>query len=153
MPRSNDQTLILEAFLPYRLSRLTNRISQALAAIYQDRFAITIPEWRVLAILGSHAPLSSNQIAERGSMDKAKVSRAVSRLLDKDLITRETDPEDNRLLVLDLSPAGRAVHGEIAPMALEWEHGLIDALTHEERAALDRIIDKLESRVRGEKPE
>lgn len=139
--------LVLEDFLPYRLSILTNRISQTLAGIYQERFGISIPEWRVMAILGRHSPLSSNLIAERGRMDKAKVSRAVSRLLDAGLITRETDPRDNRLLILKLSTRGKRIYAKIAPLALAWESDLLDGLDDEDKAAIDRILNKLSERV------
>lgn len=139
--------LVLEEFLPYRLSVLTNRISQTLAGIYQERFGITIPEWRVMAILGRHAPLSSNLIAERGRMDKAKVSRAVSRLLDAGMITRETDPRDNRLLILKLSTRGKRIYAKIAPLALAWEQELMDGLDDQDKKAINRILNKLSARI------
>ena len=141
------EELHLEAFLPYRLSVLDNRVSQALSVIYQERFGLSIPEWRAMAILGRHAPLSSNQVAERGSMDKAKVSRAVARLLERELISRETDPRDNRLLILKLSQKGRRIYSKIAPLALNWEADLVSCLDAEEQAVLNKIIDKLGDQV------
>ncbi|RED49894.1 MarR family winged helix-turn-helix transcriptional regulator [Aestuariispira insulae] len=146
MPDKTEE-LHLENFLPYRLSILDNRVSQALSGIYQERFGLSIPEWRVMAILGRHAPLSSNQVADRGSMDKAKVSRAVARLLERDLISRETDPRDNRLLILKLSSKGRRIYAKISPLALGWEKALIGCLEPEEAEILDRIIDKLHRQV------
>ncbi|HKF72197.1 MAG TPA: MarR family transcriptional regulator, partial [Stellaceae bacterium] len=43
--------LILERFLPYRLSTLTLRISNAIARSYERRFNLSVPEWRVMAVL------------------------------------------------------------------------------------------------------
>ena len=37
--------LVLEDFLPYRLSILSNRVSRAIAARYASTFDLTIPEW------------------------------------------------------------------------------------------------------------
>ena len=145
--QDTPDNLLLEKFLPYRLSILANAVSNALAGIYQEKFQITIPEWRAMAILGRHAPMSSFQIAEKGNMDKAKVSRAVARLLDAGLITRETDPKDNRLLILNLSPRGRTIYEEICPLALNWEHSLLDCLDMQDREALDVILEKLQKRV------
>ena len=48
----------LESFLPYRLSVTTNRVSRAFAALYEQEFGISIPEWRAIAVLGAFAPLS-----------------------------------------------------------------------------------------------
>ena len=57
--------LDLEHFLPYRLSVLSNRISQTIAETYVERFGIAIPEWRVIAVLGRHPGLSANGVAVR----------------------------------------------------------------------------------------
>lgn len=143
----DGDALDLERFMPYRLAVLAHSVSRALSAIYRDRFGLTVPEWRVVANLGRHQPMSSNRIAELGSMDKAKVSRAVSRLVEAGLVTRETDARDNRLIVLKLSPRGRRVYNKIAPMALAWEEELMAVLDAEERAVLDRAITKLQDRA------
>ena len=49
--------LNLEEFLPYRLSVLSNTISGTLAEAYSSQHGLTIPEWRVLAILGRNRKL------------------------------------------------------------------------------------------------
>ena len=43
--------LLLENILPYRLSVLTNLVSSAIASAYRERFGLSIPEWRVVAVL------------------------------------------------------------------------------------------------------
>src|SRR5690606_14718942 len=107
----------LEDFLPYRLSVTTNRISRAFAARYSARVGLSIPVWRVLVVLGSFAPLSSNEICERTAMDKAKVSRAVALLTGKGLVDRAAHPADLRLLRLSLSRRGRATYAAVIPIA------------------------------------
>jgi DNA-binding MarR family transcriptional regulator len=139
--------LELDRFLPYRLAVLAHGVSRALSEIYRERFQLTIPEWRVIANLGRHAPTSANRLAERGSMDKTKVSRAVARLVESGLVTRESDPHDNRLLVLRLSEKGAQVYREIAPLALAWESQFLETLDAEERAVLNRALDKLQARA------
>lgn len=144
---AETEGLALDRFLPYRLAVLAHAVSRALSDIYRDRFGLTIPEWRVIANLGRHEPMSSNRIAERGSMDKAKVSRAVSRLVQAGLVTRETDNRDNRLIVLRLSTEGRRVYHDIAPLALAWEEDLMDCLSEDEKTALDAALSKLQARA------
>ena len=41
--------LELDRFLPYRLSVLSNRISQDIARVYGERFGLNVTEWRLLA--------------------------------------------------------------------------------------------------------
>ncbi len=144
---SGVATLELERFLPYRLSLLSNRISQTIADLYAERFGIGVTEWRVIAVLGRYAGLSANEVAERTAMDKVAVSRAVARLLERGLIERDTHGDDRRRSVLALSGEGLAVHAQVAPLALDIEQRLLDGLDDDERDALQRLLDKLGSGI------
>ena len=135
--------LDLDRFLPYRLSVLSNRISQAIARLYQARFGFGITEWRLIAVIGRYPALSANAVAERTAMDKVAVSRAVAHLLERGLLTREMHGEDRRRSVLALSEAGHRIYDEIVPLALGRERKLLATLNASEREQLERILDKL----------
>ncbi|MBX3455311.1 MarR family transcriptional regulator [Ferrovibrio sp.] len=135
--------LLLENFLPYRISVAANRISGALSRHYAERFGIGIPEWRVIANLGRYPGLTANEVAERSAMDKVTVSRAVAALEQKKLIARRRDAGDKRKSLLTLSAKGDAVYAEIVPLALGFERELLARLTPQERQALDSAIAKL----------
>lgn len=123
--------LELDAFLPYRLTVLANTVSRALARLYQQRFGLSIPEWRVIANLGSTSGLTALQIVERSAMDKVAVSRAVARLSARGLIEANGDAEDRRRRRLSLTAAGTAIYEEIVPLALGYEQALVKALDDE----------------------
>ena len=107
-----DHTLLeLDRFLPYRLSVLSNRISQDLARLYAERFDLSVTEWRVLAVLGRYPNLSANEVAERTAMDKVAVSRAVTSLLECSRLKRRTHGSDRRRSVLALRPNERRPGG------------------------------------------
>src|SRR3546814_4196426 len=72
--------LDLERFLPYRLSVLSNRVSQTIADFYVERFGLAVTGWRVIAVLGRFAGLSANGVAVRTAMDKVAVARKSTRL-------------------------------------------------------------------------
>jgi DNA-binding MarR family transcriptional regulator len=137
----------LADFLPYRLSILATTVSRAIARLYADRFGLAIPDWRIVAVLNAFGSSSQIEVCGHTLMDKVTVSRAVSRLLQSGLVVRETDPLDRRRAVLSLSPAGRAVHQRIVPLARAREATLLAALSAEERAQLDRILGKLTVRA------
>jgi DNA-binding MarR family transcriptional regulator len=137
------RTLDLAQFVPYRLSVLTNRVSSAIARTYSERFDLTIPEWRAMAVLGGAAALSAGDVAQRTAMDKVQVSRAIARLVAKKRVQRVTDSADGRITRLSLTAKGRAIYDEIAPLALALEDLLLDALSPGERASLDAIMTKL----------
>ncbi len=140
--------LILEDFLPYRLSILSHTVSTTIAQVYEKRFGLSIPEWRVIAILGRFPGLSAVEVADRTFLDKVAVSRAVSKLIKNGRIDRQFADADRRRSILNLSEEGRRVHDEIAPLALEFERKLLAGLDDEERSALDVAIKRLMSRAR-----
>lgn len=135
--------LVLEEFLPYRLSILSNRISRAIAARYAKAFKLTIPEWRVIAVLGRTPGLTATEVAEATEMDKVAVSRAVSRLAAARRLETEVDAHDARRQVLRLSHHGEMLHARIAPIALEIEQTLLATLSQQDRARLDLLISQL----------
>ena len=80
--------LILEKFMPYRLARLSSTVSSTIARAYDKEFGLSIPEWRVIAILGRFPGLSAVEVAEQTFLDKVAVSRAVTKLLKSGRIDR-----------------------------------------------------------------
>ncbi|HKD21764.1 MAG TPA: MarR family winged helix-turn-helix transcriptional regulator, partial [Rhizomicrobium sp.] len=134
-------------FVPYRLSVLTNRVSSAIARTYSERFDLTIPEWRVMAVLGGAARLSAGDVAQRTAMDKVQVSRAIARLVESKRVQRVVDSEDGRVARLSLTAKGRAIYDEIVPLALGLEDILLEALSPAERSKLDEIMNKLNTQA------
>lgn len=138
--------LELDRFLPYRLSVLSNRISQDIAELYGERFALSVTEWRILAVLGRYPDLSATEVAERTAMDKVAVSRAVTSLLANNRLKRRLHGDDRRRSVLQLSAEGYRVYDQVAPLALAYERRLLEGLRDDERAALDRLLARMEER-------
>lgn len=144
-PAGDAPQLDLEHFLPYRLSVLSNRISDAIARAYRERFGLGVTEWRVMAVLGRYPGLSAGAVARRTAMDKVAVSRAVARLLARGLLARDTHGDDRRRSVLALSSEGRRVHDQVVPLALAYERELLAPLDPAERLTLARLLSRLDS--------
>lgn len=136
--------LELEKFLPYRLSVLSNRVSQGIAQTYQQRFGLSVTEWRVIALIGRFPGLSASEVAQRAAMDKVAISRAVRNLLDQGRIEREASADDRRTRHLTLSATGQAIYQEIVPAALDYEQLLISALNPEEQRIFEQLMDRLQ---------
>jgi DNA-binding MarR family transcriptional regulator len=143
-----DARLDLDRFLPYRLSVLSNRVSDAIARQYSDRFDLSIPEWRIMAVLGGTPGLSARAVAERTAMDKVQVSRAVESLVRARRVARTLDAEDGRILRMALTAKGRAIYAEVVPLALHLEEIFLSALSAAERAQLDTLMRKLTLQAR-----
>ena len=143
-----DDELILEEFLPYRLSVLSHTISTNIARVYEKRFGVSIPEWRVIAILGRFPGLSAVEVADRTLMDKVAVSRAVTKLIKNGRIDRQFADADRRRSILNLSDEGRKVHNEIAPLALQFERELLQNISEEDYETYNSVLDRLLSKAR-----
>ena len=148
----------LSDFLPYLMSVTTNAVSDLVAGKYRERFGLKIPEWRVMAVLGDAGALTQRDLVEATRMDKVAVNRACKVLEDRGLAARSPNDRDGRSHHLELTAAGRAMHGEIMPLALGMEKQLFAVLSAQERrdfkAVLARINDqvhKLESMTPGKK--
>ena len=136
--------LALEAFLPYRLSRLGAAVSDAFRQVYGPDHALTIPEWRVLATLGQFEAMGAKAIGRHSSMHKTKVSRAVRALEQRRWLERRDSDTDRREEILRLTRTGRRAYEEIVPKALAFENRLVSALGPQAQqllASLDRLED------------
>ena len=143
-----DDELRLEDFLPYRLAVLSNTVSTTVARAYDKRFSVSIPEWRVIAVLGRFPGLSAVEVAERTLMDKVAVSRAVTKLIKNGHVDRQFADADRRRSILNLSEQGRDVHNEIAPLALRFERELLQDISAGDYETFNTILEQLLEKAR-----
>lgn len=140
--------LILEDFLPYRLAITSHTVSTNIAGVYEKRFGVSIPEWRVIAVLGRYPGLSAVEVADRTLMDKVAVSRAVTKLIKNGRIDRQFADADRRRSILNLSEEGQKVHNEIAPLALEFEQQLVQGISEDDYKKFNSTLEKLLEKAR-----
>lgn len=148
----SDKLLVLEKFLPYRLSVLSNRLSAAIAEAYSQRFGLSIPEWRVMAVLALEPGLSAAEVADRTAMDKVAVSRAVGRLISTARVQREVAAGDRRRSMLQLTPEGRRIYRRIAPALRRYETELLAGLNLSDQQQLESLLRRLETRAAALQP-
>jgi len=135
--------LNLDNFLPYRLSIASNALSSRIAAEYENRFGLKIPEWRLMAVLGEGQPKTQRELVEATRMDKVTVNRAAKALADRQLIARQAHQVDGRSHHLDLTETGRSLYDAIVPAALGSEAQLESNISASERSTLLAILAKL----------
>jgi DNA-binding MarR family transcriptional regulator len=136
-------TLRLNEFLPYRLSIASNAVSKVIAAAYAERFGLSVPEWRLIAVLHESETATQQDLVRRTLMDKVAVSRAAQALAERGLVKREQDATDGRAWRLTLAARGHALYRRIAPAALEYERRLLEAFSRQEIAVLHDMLARL----------
>ncbi|MEO6388307.1 MAG: MarR family transcriptional regulator [Croceibacterium sp.] len=136
----------LKEFLPYQLSVTSNAVSGRIALEYRTRFGLSVPEWRVMAVLGDSGRLTQRELTSLTLMDKVAVNRACKVLEERGLVSRQPNAQDGRSHLLELTAAGMDVHDEIMPLALEMERRLFARFSPDEVAQFRALLH----RVRGE---
>jgi DNA-binding MarR family transcriptional regulator len=139
--------LILAEFLPYQLSITSNAVSDLIAQSYRGRFALKIPEWRVMAVLGERRESTQSMLVSLTAMDKVTVNRATRALEDRGLIERAPNHFDGRSHHLALTITGQELYGQIVPLAQHMEQELELALDPGDAQKLQDILGRLRLRV------
>ena len=137
--------LDLFRFVPFRLNRLAAEVSAALSGEYQQRYGLDIPEWRVLATLGFRNDACSAQyIAHCTRTHKSTISRAVTALMERQLIERVENADDRREFALGLTRKGKALYEELIPRLLRKEQEILSGLSAQERRDFAVMLGKIE---------
>lgn len=114
--------------------------SRALAGIRQD---VTMPQFRVLVLLGQHGTMTVARLAADLGVVPSTVTRMCDRLLAKKLITRRTDRSDRRRAVLALSRTGEELLVESTRRRTEEITRLLATIPHKEHVRLAEALHTL----------
>jgi len=137
----------LDDLLLYRLSRLVGVAGGMVIRLCEGRFGITRREWRLIAVLASRGELGSSQLAEHAQLDRARTSKAVGSLVEKQLVSRVARSGDRRQVLLGLTEAGQALYEELFPLVTKINAELLGALGKEDAARLDESLHRLQARA------
>lgn len=142
---TTKKRLDLFHFMPFRLNRLAAEVSSALSAEYQARYGLDIPSWRVLATLGFRRDACSAQyIADCTRTHKSTISRAVTALMERQIVERVENADDRREFRLQLTRKGKALYEELIPRLLRREQEIFSCLSAQERRQLGKLLGKIE---------
>jgi DNA-binding MarR family transcriptional regulator len=98
--------------------------------------ALSAAEGSLLVELLAAGAVSQQQMADRLSIDKSRVSRLCTALERKNLLARERDPSDRRNLQLCLTKSGERAAGRLRQAWRGYHDRMLAAMTPSERRAL-----------------
>ncbi|AZG15837.1 MarR family winged helix-turn-helix transcriptional regulator [Cupriavidus pauculus] len=136
--------LTVNDFLTTMLSQLVTALRNSVTEPYASQFDLTVPEWRILALLAHGEPMSFAELVRQSTSDKALVSRTLRLLEDRGLVTLESEGATPRKrLACKISETGAALHAQVIPLARRGQASVIRLLTPEERHGLYTGLRKL----------
>lgn len=131
----------------YRLLVLSNTLGKGAVRFYARQFHIPLPQWRLIAVLALHAPVSVNALSAELSTDKGWISRTAAALIRKGLVESWIDAADSRKLLLDLTAKGRGLYARVAPAVSKRQRYLLSVLSVQERTVFEGALGKLQRRA------
>lgn len=150
MSRSGSN-LNVEEFLTFRLTRLSNALRTNLTKPYLEEFELSLPEWRLLALVARFAPMRFSEVTARSSMDKGQVSRTLRVMAQRGLTKMKTIRDKGSRstealaapVMVSITPKGTALYKTVLPVARRRQAEMLLTLSEAEREALYTTIDKL----------
>jgi DNA-binding MarR family transcriptional regulator len=138
----------LDELLNFRLHRLHTLSGAPVVRLLEGRHGITRREWRLLALLADRGPLSPSELAEQGQLDRARTSRSIGALVDKELIQRLTLPADPRRARISLTVSGQRLYADVFPQVADLNRQLVSVLDDATLNALDSALQRLTDQAR-----
>lgn len=133
-----------ESFLP--VMRDLVRAYQALSA-YSDahirQFDLTPAQFDVIATLGNTNGMCMGDLGEKTLITKGTLTGVIDRLIQKQLVDRETPVENRRSVLVKLTPAGQEVFLRVFPAHIAHLKDRFDKLDSSELELLKVLLSRL----------
>ncbi|MCZ8259899.1 MAG: MarR family transcriptional regulator [Beijerinckiaceae bacterium] len=133
---------VLERQIGYLIRRAHQRASAIFEQVMGD-FEVTPVQFAVLAKLHDFGPTSQNQLGRSVGADPATMFGIAARLVKRGLLTQAIDPNDARLVILELSPQGRALTLAMKAEGATVTARTLEPLTEREQREIVRLLEKL----------
>jgi DNA-binding MarR family transcriptional regulator len=128
-----------------RVGRLARLLDEGMDRLFETR-GIRREGWDVLASLrraGSPYRASPTELYTRLMRTSGAMTNRLRRLEEAGLVARVPDPADARGLLVELTPAGKDLVDELAPLHLANERSLLSGLSAKEQRELSSLLAKL----------
>ncbi len=140
----------LEHLLTFRLVRLYGELNRQSSRLLRDAGGLTIPEWRIISLLGAHGEMNGRLIVDIAKLDPGLSSRTLRELELRGIVQCARKPEDRRSVWTRLTPRGRKLEQTVRPVMLARHQRLLAALQPQERSMIFTLVDKLRAIIEEE---
>ena len=146
----NGTNLHIEDFVTFRLTRLSNALRTNVTKRYLEEFGLSLPEWRLLALVTRFSPLRFSELTNRSNMDKGQVSRTLRVMTKRGLTKMKALKRGTAYaealaapVVVSVTAKGKSLYKSVLPAAQRRQAEILLTLTDSERVALFDTLEKL----------
>ncbi|GAB3582050.1 MarR family winged helix-turn-helix transcriptional regulator [Hymenobacter daeguensis] len=128
-------------FPVYAVSRLITKAYQPLL----QALDLTYPQYLVFLLLWEHGQLTVKELGEKLLLDSGTLTPLLKRMEQKQWLSRRRAPHDERSVIIELLPAGRALEAQAGhiPLAMIDKMQLSEAEVLSLRAHLAHLLTQL----------
>jgi DNA-binding MarR family transcriptional regulator len=136
------QEFPLDDHIFYLFTQIFGRRNRDLAEKLKP-FRITVPKWRVLAVLNERPNCTMNRLAGLTTVDRTTLTRTVDNMVAQGLVARRADPKDGRSVRLQLTAKGVDAFRLVLPSVLEQNERAVRDLDQAELAMLRGVLHRM----------
>lgn len=115
---------------------------------FMQKFGLRLLEARVVGVIGTFGALSLKEFCQESDIEKSHASKLIAKLVQRGLLQKFGDSNDQRAISVRLSPEGQSLHKQIYADAFDRNERWLSVLDAEERARFLSTIEKLVDRTR-----
>jgi DNA-binding MarR family transcriptional regulator len=145
-PKSQTIFVHLDDYLPYLINRVGNILVQLFSRDLAP-FRLSVPMWRVIAVLAERGEQRLIDLSTMTSIDASTLSRLTETMQRKELLVRQRSRHSKREVVVSIAPRGAELVGILGPIALAYEREMTAGLPASQlagtRRALRGMFDRL----------
>lgn len=134
---------------PASVHRFSAALSDLIRIIqFRDRdraccYDVTVSQCYALEAVAESGALTVNELASRLVLDKSTASRLAAGLVESGYLERTRHPEDGRVVLLELTEAGRSIHSRIVGDLAEEYGAILSGLSPDACSAVVQVVERL----------
>ena len=138
-PKSQTIFVHLDDYLPYLINRVGNILVQLFSRDLAP-FRLSVPMWRVIAVLAERGDQRLIDLSRMTSIDPSTLSRLTESMQRKQLVTRQRSPQSKREVIVSIAARGVELVGILGPIAAAYEREMTAGLRTSDLASTRRAL-------------
>jgi DNA-binding MarR family transcriptional regulator len=136
----------LKNHVPYLVTRVAALVREAVAPLLAE-FDITLPMWRVLAVLGEDGEQTVGELLIATSLEQSTLSRTISALQSRGLVSKKSQRGDARAITIGILARGRAFNDRLAPYWDGQHKALVAGVDAADLERFKTVLDQLYANI------
>jgi len=134
----------LETLPVFLMEQIVRRYRQmATRALKAAQAGLSVDQWVMLKQIGENSGSSQVDIGNSTVKDAPTTTRIIDQLVNKNLISKQLDPEDRRRYMVFITEKGRALVERLLPVVSEYRQVPLEGFSEANRKQLNELLNQM----------